>query len=306
MKNIFFSTIFLTLAGFLSQGLYAQSRYFDERYVYTQAYLNPHLINPGAFGHDGNQQVQLNYRNNWTGIEDAPKTFTLSYNGVVGNRLSAGVIVMSDRFGAYNTSKLAAGLNYRIEGQDNKIGFGITGEYVGHKLSDIGTGTNPSDPRIIQGLAGTEYFDASIGMYGLYQNKFSYGISFPSIVSTSISEIDGAAPDRELGFIVQAGYKMDVQDEITLTPSMIMKKLNNVPTHLDLNLTLSVLNEKLIGGVSYTLGADKRFGFLIGTKLEKLNLYYSYNTSSQGIQSFNNGAHEITLGVNAGKRTVNK
>jgi type IX secretion system PorP/SprF family membrane protein len=300
MKNSFFAIIFLVIAGISSQGLYGQSRYFDERYVYTQAYVSPHLINPGAYGHDGNQQVQLNYRNNWAGIDGAPKSLTLAYNGSVGNRLSVGAIVMSDRFGAFNTSKLAGGLNYRIDGGDNKIGFGITGEYITHKLSDIGN-ANPNDPRIIQGLAGTEYFDASIGMYGLYKEKFSYGLSFPSIVSTSISELDGQAPDRKIGFIVQAGVKMDVQQDITLTPSIILKNLNNVPTHLDLNLTLGVLDDKLVGGMSYTLGADKRLGFLIGTKLDKFRLYYSYNTSSREIQQYNNGAHEITLGVTFGK-----
>ncbi len=301
MKN----TIFAAIIMFLGSLSYGQTRYFDERYIYTQAYLNPHLINPGAFGHQNQQQVQLNYRNNWTGIEAAPKSFTISYNGPIGNRLSAGVIVLSDRFGSFNTSKLAAGLNYRIEGDDNKIGFGITGEYITHKLADIGN-ANPNDPLIIQGLSGTEFFDATIGMYGLYQDKFSYGLSFPSIVSTSISELDGPVQEREIGFIVQAGYKLDVQEDITLTPSMIMKKLNNVPTHLDLNLTLGLLDDKLLGGMSYTLGADKRLGFLIGTKLEKFNLYYSYNSSSQPIQQYNNGAHEITIGVNFGSKVDNK
>jgi type IX secretion system PorP/SprF family membrane protein len=303
MKN-FKNILWLIMVCASVANLTGQSRYFDERYIYTQSYLNPHLINPGAFGHTNEQQVQLNYRNNWAGIEGAPKSFTLSYNGPVGNRLSAGVIVLSDRAGAFNTSKLAAGLNYRIEGENNKIGFGITGEYISHSLSDIGN-ANPGDPLIIKGLAGAEYFDATIGMFGLYMDKFTYGISFPSIVSTSITELDGPAPEREIGFIVQAGYKLSIQEDIYLTPSAIIKKLNNVPTHMDLNLTLGVLEDKLIGGMTYTLGADKRLGFLIGTKLDKLNLYYSYNTSSQPIQQYNNGAHEITLGVAFGKKERN-
>jgi type IX secretion system PorP/SprF family membrane protein len=299
MKNIFRSIVILGCV-FLAGNTIAQSRYFDERYVYTQAHINPHFINPGALGHQGVQQVQLNYRNNWSGIDDSPKTVTLAYNGAVGNRLSAGVMLFSDRFGSFSTSKLAAGLNYRIEGDDNKIGFGITGEYIQHSLSDIGN-ANPADPRIIQGLAGNEFFDASIGMFGLYQKRFSYGLAFPSIVSTNISDIDGPTAERSIGFIVQAGYKLDVQTDITLTPSMIMKRLNNVPTHLDLNLVLGLLDDKLTAGMSYTLGADKRLGFLIGTKLDKFGLHYSYNTSSQAVQQYSNGAHELTLGVSFGK-----
>jgi len=85
-----------------------------------------------------------------------------------------------------------------------------------------------------------------------------------------------------------------------MTPGIIMKKLSNVPTHIDLNLNFGFLQDKLIGGVTYTVGADKRLGFLIGTKIENLNFYYSYNTSSNVIQDYNNGSHEVTLGFNFG------
>jgi type IX secretion system PorP/SprF family membrane protein len=301
MKSNLQKLFILCLGLCTSLGIKAQSRYFDERYVYTQAHLNPQLINPGAFGHTGGQQIIVNYRNKWAGIDGAPSTITLAYDGVVGNRLSAGVTLLSDRFGAFTTSKAAAGLNYRIAGGDNKIGFGITGEYISHSLSNVGD-ADPNDPWITSGLAGKEYFDASIGMFGLYLDKFSYGLAFPSIVSTNINDIDGTAPEREIGFVLQAGYKLNVQSDITLTPSIIMKKLNNVPTHLDLNLNIGVLEDKLIGGMTYTLGADKRLGFLIGTKLDKLRLFYSYNSSAQPIQTYNNGSHEITLGVNFGNK----
>ncbi|MBK8624500.1 MAG: type IX secretion system membrane protein PorP/SprF [Saprospiraceae bacterium] len=134
----------------------------------------------------------------------------------------------------------------------------------------------------------------------LYEKKLTYGISLPSAVSSRISDIDAETPEREIGFIMQVGYKLDVQSDITMTPAIIMKKLANVPTHIDMNLTFGFLQDKLIGGVNYTLGADKRLGFLLGTKIEKLNFYYSYNTSSQFIQDYNNGSHELTLGVNFG------
>ena len=48
-------------------GMNAQSRYFDERYIYTQAQVNPQLINPGAIGSAMKHQVLLNYRNKWSG-----------------------------------------------------------------------------------------------------------------------------------------------------------------------------------------------------------------------------------------------
>ena len=297
-NNLFKS--FVACAVFLyAAGMNAQSRYFDERYIYTQAQVNPQLINPGAIGSAMKHQVLLNYRNKWSGIDGAPRTVTLSYNGPVGNRLALGVNVLSDKFGELETTKGAVGLSYIIKSETNQVGFGISAEYIKHGLAGFGN-ADPNDPIISQALAGAEYFDASFGLYGIYMDRLTYGLSLPSMVSSRISDIDDNAPDRELGFILQFGYKLEIQSDISMTPSIIMKKLANVPTHIDLNLNFGFLQDKLIGGVTYTLGADKRLGFLLGTKIEKLNFYYSYNTSSHLIQDYNNGSHELTLGVNFG------
>lgn len=297
-NNIFKS--FLVCAVLLyAAGMQAQSRYFDERYIYTQAQLNPQLINPGAIGSAMKHQILLNYRNKWSGIDGAPRTVTLSYNGPVGNRLALGVNVLSDKFGELETTKGAVGLSYIIKSETNQVGFGISAEYIKHGLAGFGN-ADPNDPVISQALAGAEYFDASFGLYGIYMDRLTYGLALPSMVSSRISDIDDNSPDRELGFILQFGYKLDIQSDISMTPGIIMKKLANVPTHIDLNLNFGFLQDKLIGGVTYTLGADKRLGFLLGTKIEKLNFYYSYNTSSHLIQDYNNGSHELTLGVNFG------
>lgn len=296
-KNIVLSVI----AFFIGMAMIdAQVRYFDERYISTQSQLNPQLINPGAIGYGLNHQIFVNYRNKWSGIDGAPRTLTLSYNGAVGNRLGVGVNVLSDKFGELETTKGELGLSYTIVSDNNQVGFGLSGAYIKHAIGGYGN-ANPNDPIISQALSGAEYFDASFGLYGIYLKKFYYGLSMPSLVSSRISDIDNGSDDnKEIGFILQLAYRLDIQEDISMTPGIIMKKLSNVPTHIDLNLNFGFLQDKLIGGVTYTVGADKRLGFLIGTKIENLNFYYSYNTSSNVIQDYNNGSHEVTLGFNFG------
>lgn len=296
-KNIVLSVI----AFFIGMAMIdAQVRYFDERYISTQSQLNPQLINPGAIGYGLNHQIFVNYRNKWSGIDGAPRTLTLSYNGAVGNRLGVGVNVLSDKFGELETTKGELGLSYTIVSDNNQVGFGLSGAYIKHAIGGYGN-ANPNDPIISQALSGAEYFDASFGLYGIYLKKFYYGLSLPSLVSSRISDIDNGSDDnKEIGFILQLAYRLDIQEDISMTPGIIMKKLSNVPTHIDLNLNFGFLQDKLIGGVTYTVGADKRLGFLIGTKIENLNFYYSYNTSSNVIQDYNNGSHEVTLGFNFG------
>ncbi len=286
--------------GFAS---HAQSRYFDERYIYTQAQINPQLINPGAFGWKDMHTVLLNYRNKWSGIQGTPKTITLSYNGPVGNGLAVGINFLTDRFGFLQSTKGAAGLSYTISSENNKLGFGITGEYIKHSLSGFGN-ADPTDPYIVQALSGAEYFDASFGVYGTYMDKFNYGLVLPSAVSTRINGDAENSVDRSLGFILQMAYKMQIHQDVSMQPGIIFKKLNQVPTHLDLNLNFGFLEDKLTGGLSYTFGGDKRVGFLIGAKASALNIYYSYNSSSQIIQDYNNGSHELTLSVDFGGKKM--
>jgi type IX secretion system PorP/SprF family membrane protein len=294
--------LLIVCAGLITAGLQAQSRYFDERYIYTQANINPQLINPAAFGSKMKHNVLLNYRRKWAGINDSPTTTTIAYDGPLIDRLGFGAMVLRDNFGLLETTKAMAGASYMIKSETNQISFGLSGEYIKHGLSSVTDAGTISDPRFLQGLAGTEYFDVTVGVYGLYKNKLSYGLVLPSLVSSRVNgEPSPASEDRNVGFIFHVGYDIKAKDaDVVFKPSVFVKNLANVPTHLDINLNVSFLDEKITGGVSYTVGADNRLGFLVGTTIDKFSLFYSYNTSSNPLQDYNNGSHELTLGLSFG------
>ncbi|MDF1698150.1 MAG: PorP/SprF family type IX secretion system membrane protein [Saprospiraceae bacterium] len=282
-----------------------QSRYFDERYIYSQHNIYPSLINAGAIGANDYQEFFVSYRNTWAGFEDSPKTTVVGYNGQVGNRLGFGAQLLSDSYGSLNTTKGQVGLSYTISTPTNRVGFGISTEYIQHNLSGSGL-TSPqvdkSDPLILERLDGTQYFDASFGIFGLYNNKLTYGLSFPSLISSRISD-NGSESDRTIGYIFQLGYRLESSEtKISLEPGIVIKSLNNTPSHIDLMAKLGFLEDKLIGGVAYTLGGDKRLGFLLGTAVESLHINYMYNVSSADIQTYNNGSHEISVSFRFGAK----
>jgi len=300
MKFVFKAIFTIALAA-VCISAQAQERYFDERGVYTQHFLYPSLINPGAMGM-GDQQVLVNYRNSWADFDDSPRTVTIAFNGPVGNRLGFGAQLIRDSYGALGTTKGQMGLSYNIDSPTNQIGFGLSAEYIQHGITGglSGGGLDPEDELILRRLDGTQFFDVSFGVYGLYQGKLIYGISFPSLISSRLTEV-GSDAGRDLGYIVQLGYKLESPSTgITLTPTMALKTLMNTPTHVDLNATFGFLDDQLIGGVGYTLGGEKRLGFLIGTKVEKLQINYSYSVSSHEFQQYNNGGHEISLSLGLG------
>jgi len=286
----------LTLLCFVGISLFSQERYVDERYTYTQHYLYPVLVNPGATG-VGDTELLFNYKNKWSSFDGAPKSLTLSYNGDLGNRLGFGGLLFTDNNGALETTKGQVSFSYTISSGSNDVGFGISTEYINHKIGSINGQVEIDDPTVLDRLDGNSYFDVSFGVYGVYEDKIKYGVALPSLVSSKVEAGDGTV-DRELGFIFHLGYEYDLSEDVTVEPSMFVKKLMFVPTHVDLNLRAGFLNDRLTGGLTYTLGAENKLGFLIGTEVRNLNIYYGYNVSSREFQEYNNGTHDFTVAIN--------
>ncbi len=299
MKNQVLVTLALVIMSFMAS---AQERYFDERYVSAQSFMFPVLVNPGAIGASGDHEILFNYRNNWSSFEGSPTTIQFNYNGNLGNRVGFGAGLFRDSFGELETTKGLIGFSYTIDSPTNKLGFGLNTEYIQHRLGGGAlVGVDPDDETILRRLDGAQFFDLSVGVHGVYNEKVTYGVSFPSLLSSRVSdEVPGDdSIDQEIGMILYGGYDYhSVGNGIHIIPSVMIKKLNQVPTHVDLNVTLNFLDEKLISGVNYTLGADERLGFLIGTRIDNVGFNYSYNISNTEFQTYNNGAHEITLSVN--------
>lgn len=302
MKTIVNLLLVMTFAVSLS----AQGRYFDERYVSTQTQLFPVLINPGAIGATGDHQVVLNYRNNWSSFDGSPSTLTFSYDGDLGNKLSFGAQLLRDQYAALEMTKGLVGFAYAIESPTNKVSFGLSAEYIQNSLKSDLAGVDLQDPEVLKALDGTQYFDVSFGVHGRYNENVMYGVSLPSLLSSRISDSNsGDSEDRDFGFIFYGGYDYhSVANGLHIIPSVFIKQLNNTPTHIDLNVRFSFLEERLTSGIGYTVGADNRLGFLIGTKIDKAGFYYSYNISNNEFQSYNNGAHEISIGINLSNKTA--
>lgn len=283
----------------------AQERYFDERYIYSQGFLSPVLINPAAAGFEGNHNILLNYRNTWSSFNGSPKTVTVAYDGKLIDRVGIGAMLMQDNYGSLRTSKAQLSFTYGITSTKNDVRFGLSTEFIQHGLNNRDADDAIFDPNDLTVLArrnGIQFFDVSVGAYGVYDGKFTYGLALPSLISSRLTSGSSSSINRELGFIFQAGYRVDeIGNGINLEPSIIFKKLNGVPTHIDLNLKAGFLDDKFTGGLSYTVGGDKRLGFLLGFKIETVKLYYTYNVSTQQFQDYNNGAHEFSLKFSFGK-----
>ena len=285
--------------------VFSQVRYFDERYISTLSFLNPVLVNPGATGTAGTHQVIVNYKNKWASFPGTPKTFLVSYDGPVADRLGLGVMFISDTNGSLETSKVQGSLSYTIDSPTNQISGGLSGEYIKHDLSgDVPTHRyiDQGDGIISERLLGNGFFDVSVGFQGTYNGQVTYGVALPSIVSSRLDDNSNDMIDRELGYIINIGYKYSKAGlDAVFEPSLFVKKLNYVPFHADINLLGRFVDDKFRGGITYTIKGDERVGFILGMDFNAMSINYGYNASRHEFQTYNNGSHEFSLKFDIGR-----
>ncbi|MDO8970148.1 MAG: PorP/SprF family type IX secretion system membrane protein, partial [Saprospiraceae bacterium] len=110
MKKILFTLIF---------GLSAMAAFSQEQAIYSQYHAFPVLINPGYTGFENQHQFLANYRSTWTTFPEKPSTYTLMYNGPVGEKLALGGALFSDNAGKVSTTKVQ--INYAFRFQVKKV-----------------------------------------------------------------------------------------------------------------------------------------------------------------------------------------
>jgi len=292
MKKI----VWILLAGF---GLMFQLN-AQERYIFTQHYVNPILINPGATGFSDAHTLLLNYRNKWAGFPGSPKTYAFSYDGLIMDKAGLGLFLMKDEFGSLEVLKGQLSYAYHLMGDNFKMGLGFTTEYIHYRAKSLISGPpdfDETDPFLKERQIGDKFFDFTFGAHGMYGNQLLFDIVLPGMIRTRLDNGDGTQEnERSFNFIVGLGYKYKFPGyDFEVTPSLYIKKLNKVPFHVEGNLLMSFYQGQLLGGVSYAYGAEDRLGAMLGTGLNNFKFFYSYNVSLNSFQTYSNGAHELTV-----------
>lgn len=263
------------------------------------------LINPAAAGFDAVSQLQFNLRAQWTGFEDAPKTYGALFNAPIGKAFGLGLGIYSEQ--AAQLANLRVFLNYAFRFQlseDFKVSAGFSTEFQQMTLnSDVLNKPllQLGDDLIDEFLSGKGVFDAAIGFYGTFRENTFGGLSLNNLVRNKLDEMV-ASPQQSTSifqyYTFILGHKFDLYDlNFSLEPSLAIRQIFSTPASMvDINLKAGFLEDQLIAGLSYRTGTSiAALGILLGTKLSGFNLYYSYDVSFARFQDYSVGSHEVTV-----------
>ena len=274
----------------------------QEQAVYSQYFVNKFLYNPAVAGLDEEHQLRMNVRAQWTGFPGSPSTYSISYNGPINKNLGLGGVLFTENIAAMTRYKVQMSYAFRYQADALKMALGLSTSFNHYSITNT-IYNNPlyqeNDLLIEDAVDGVSTFDASLGLFGYYYNYY-FGLSTPNLIRSRLDNIGGDANSalfRYYQFTIGTKIMFPGSD-IILEPSMLLKKVRSVPFQADFSLLGHFLNQQLTAGVMYRTGTGGSIGLLVGTKISNLRIYYSYDVSFSDFQQYNNGSHELTIGIN--------
>ena len=301
MKKAFFTLLF---------GLVTLAAMAQEQAIYSQYQVLPVLVNPGYTGFEDTHQFLANARSTYTGFPGKPDTYTLMYNGPVGDKLALGGGIFSENIGDMNVFKLQLNYAFRFKVQKAKIGLGLSTEFLRRQIDNSLLSNNLVDNNddVLESMVeGQQIFDASVGAHMLYDEKFFVSLSLPNTIRTRLDEVPVGDEKQSSGifshYIFQLGYIADMPSQnFKLIPSITMRQIRDTPYQIDLNLQGRFLEEKLIAGLTFRPSNKGAAVFLIGTKYKQFQLFYSYDVSFSQFQQYNGGSHELSVACSLARK----
>jgi type IX secretion system PorP/SprF family membrane protein len=273
--------------------------------MYSQYMYNMVAINPAYAGSRG--VIGLNYfgRSQWSGISGAPKTNSVTLDGVTSNGVfGVGMQLYNDQIGVFKTNGANLMTSVRTQVSENGvlsggIQFGIKNQV--RNLTDVVNIYESNDPKFMSNMNTT---DATLGM-GIYYNSdnFYLGASIPNILKSSDNNLPNSPKVNNTNLFLTTGYVFDINNDIKLKPSTLVKIVSGAPIELDLNT--NVWLKDFIGlGISYRTG-DAVLGMAEVQLNKQLRIGYAYDYTFSALKAYTSGSNEITIRFEFGKETKN-
>lgn len=273
-------------------------------------------MNPGFCGTKRLVDVRVNYRNQWTGFDGAPKTYALAINSrLLKGKLGAGGFIYKDDIGPFKNFSGSVTGAYHLRFPDSELSFGVQGNFMSRRFdgTDI-TIRNQQDKAINQYTADkVSNFDLSFGIV-YYNDRFHIGAGANNVAGSAFEFYK--SDDAKMGkftnvahYNVSAGYNWADNLDFVFENTVLAVYVPSVPFSFEYNLRLH-MKKQLMAGL------DFRFNDAIALQLgytikDNLQISYSYDFVTSPLRTYQKGSHEImiifssNLGTDKKKRGFN-
>ena len=258
-------------------------------------------INPAYAGSRGALSIFGLHRNQWVGLDGAPKTNTFSLNTPINDtRFGLGVSIVNDRIGPSDENSISADVSYTIPTSEHyKLSFGVKG--TANLLNVDFTKLNIYNPGDVLAQYNVDNkFSPNVGA-GVYfhSDKTYFGLSVPNFLETKHFDKDAAGfsansvASEKMHYYFIAGHVFDLSYNVKLKPALLTKVVQGAPLQIDLSANF-LFNDKFTLGAAYRW--DAAASLLAGFQVsDSWFIGYGYDLEVTKLANYNSGSHEIFL-----------
>ena len=262
-----------------------------------------YLYDPAVAGSRPWFEIRSAHRNQWVGIQDAPRTFVLSATTPLGGNMGVGGYVFTDNVGPSRRTGMQLSYAYHLKITDDiKLGMGLSFGMLqflmdGSKIQFH----DPDEPLMDDQLRGSLMPDATFGLY-LYHEKWWFGATAPQLLRNRVwfyDENDQSLSQLATHYYAMGGYRLPIGSDLKLEPSFLLKYVDPVPPKIDLTATLRYKDMVWIGA---TYRTEDAVSLMVGYWMKKaFHFGYSYDLTMTNLRNYSSGTHEVMLGITFGK-----
>ena len=269
---------------------------------YTQYMYNMNVINPAYAGSKESISGGILYRQQWVGLQGAPKTATLSIHSPVGKNVGLGLSVISDKIGPIEENNVYGDFSYTLNlGGEHRLALGLKAGATIHKvglLSEIGNGfvRQPGDISFSENTNST-FFNLGTGLF-YYTQKYYVAFSLPNMIKNDYLDVSQNGNQIQFGsealhYFLTGGYVFQLSDNLKYKPSAMIKSSVNAPVSFDLSSNF-LFSERFEAGLTYRL--DDSFGAMVNFAITpSIKVGYAYDRVISDINFTAPASHEFML-----------
>ncbi len=258
--------------------------------VVTQYNDLMNIYNPAYSGMNEEGNFTTAYVKQWAGAAQSPTSMFIAYDKKLSSGLGVGLNILNDKTFVETNNVVSLDLSYGIQlTNGSSLYFGLRGSGVFYNLN--ASGLTLIDSAIDPSLVDISVSKPNLGFgFHLINEKWDMSISIPKFFETTrIAEENGVnlLSTSKMHVYSSFGYKIRMNDQFTVRPSVLMTYVDGIDPLLDINTMVSYNNILECG---LTLRSNKGISALSTFKLnEKLKIGFAYGMGARGsVASVNN------------------
>jgi type IX secretion system PorP/SprF family membrane protein len=259
--------------------------------LYSQYMFNGMIINPAYPSMDESSSLTAVGRNQWVGVDGAPKTATASfYTPIKATNTSFGVSLMNEKITVNSQTAVNFNVSQRVKLNEKiYLAMGIKGGMS--QFREDNSSLSTSDPVFAHNQS---YWKTDVGFgFMLFTDRFFIGISSPTFKSFDL----GNSVNKvvvESHYYLQTGYLININDDVKLKPNVLLRQVKGAGFQYDLNANVLLKNVVWLGA---SWRSEKTMTGLVQVQATKnLQIGYSYDTPMQSnLKGAQTVSHELML-----------